>query len=46
MARLSKRATIGPAAALNGHAKGKANGFALNMTSGGADPRDADFERI
>ena len=27
-------------------AKGKSNGFALNLTSGGADQRDAEFERM
>jgi hypothetical protein len=26
--------------------QGKANGFALNLTSGGADQRDAEFERM
>jgi methyl-accepting chemotaxis protein len=29
-----------------GSDKGKGNGFALNLTTGGADPRDAEFERM
>jgi len=30
----------------NGHAKSKQGGVALNLTSGAADQRDADFERM
>jgi methyl-accepting chemotaxis protein len=30
----------------NGHDKRKPNGFALNLNSGGADHRDAEFERM
>jgi methyl-accepting chemotaxis protein len=35
-----------PATLRHGHFKGKANGVALNLTSGGADQRDAEFERM
>jgi len=36
----------GPAPPRAGNDKSKANGFALNLTSGGADHRDAEFERM
>jgi methyl-accepting chemotaxis protein len=35
-----------PVLARKVHDKGKSNGFALNLTSGGADQRDAEFERM
>jgi methyl-accepting chemotaxis protein len=44
--RQVRQAQSRPAPMRNGHAKSKANGFALNMTSGGADPHDAEFERM
>lgn len=41
----AKAATPARAAKANGHAR-HANGFALNLSTGGADARDADFERM
>jgi methyl-accepting chemotaxis protein len=35
-----------PAPAHNGKDKSKSGGFALNLTTGGADHRDAEFERM
>jgi methyl-accepting chemotaxis protein len=35
-----------PVLARKVHDKSKSNGFALNLTSGGADQRDAEFERM
>ena len=35
-----------PAPVRTGHDKTKGNGFALHPTSGRADPRDAEFERM
>ena len=33
------------AAAKNGHANGKGNGFALDLSAGGDDAHDAEFEQ-
>jgi methyl-accepting chemotaxis protein len=35
-----------PTPAHNGKDKSKGGGFNLNLTSGSADPRDAEFERM
>jgi cell division septation protein DedD len=35
-----------PAQTHNGKDKSRSSGFNLNLGSGGADPRDADFERM
>jgi methyl-accepting chemotaxis protein len=43
--RPSKTA-VRPAPARAAPEKAKGNGFALNLTTGGADPRDAEFERM
>jgi hypothetical protein len=43
---LSKQAKARPVPLRSRHNKSKANGFALNLTSGGADQRDAEFERM
>jgi methyl-accepting chemotaxis protein len=45
-ARAIKAATIKPEPMHDGHHKNKTRGFALNLTSGGADPHDAEFERL
>jgi len=46
-AKPAGRAAAGPnGQAHNGKDKGKGSGFALNLSSGGADPRDAEFERM
>jgi methyl-accepting chemotaxis protein len=45
-ARPAKAAPSRPVSARNGVDRSKANGFALNLTAGGADQRDADFERM
>jgi methyl-accepting chemotaxis protein len=45
-ARFARQATVRPAAVQNGPTPAKANGFALNLTSGGADHRDGEFERM
>jgi methyl-accepting chemotaxis protein len=44
--RPAKAAPSRPVSARNGVDRSKANGFALNLTAGGADQRDADFERM
>jgi hypothetical protein len=36
----------GPAQHRNGHDRSHGLGVALNLTSGGADQRDAEFERV
>ncbi|MEA2725792.1 MAG: methyl-accepting chemotaxis protein [Acetobacteraceae bacterium] len=43
---LPKQAKARPVPLRSRHNKSKANGFALNLTSGGADQRDAEFERM
>ena len=45
-AKPAKPRMEGPAPARAGNGKVKGNGFALNLTSGGADHRDAEFERM
>jgi methyl-accepting chemotaxis protein len=45
-ARQAKPATARPALRGNGQDKSRANGFALKLTAGGADPHDAEFERM
>jgi methyl-accepting chemotaxis protein len=44
--RAGKQGALRPAVLRNGQDKSKANGFALNLSNGGADPRDAEFERM
>jgi hypothetical protein len=44
--RQARPASAKPALRGNGHDKSRANGFALKLTSGGADPHDAEFERM
>jgi methyl-accepting chemotaxis protein len=39
-------AAPGPVPLRNGHDRSKSKGFALNLTAGGADQRDAEFERM
>jgi methyl-accepting chemotaxis protein len=46
VAKPVKQAAAKPVPARNGHDKSKANGFAIDLTSGGADARDAEFERM
>jgi hypothetical protein len=46
VAKRAKPLVVKPAPLRNGHDKGKTNGFALNLTNGGADQRDAEFERM
>jgi methyl-accepting chemotaxis protein len=46
VARPTKRAAAAPQPMRIGKAKSRTNGFAINLTSGGADPRDAEFERM
>jgi methyl-accepting chemotaxis protein len=46
VAHVTKPTPAKPAPLRNGHDKSKANGFALNLTAGGADHRDAEFERM
>jgi methyl-accepting chemotaxis protein len=41
-----KPAMVKSQASHSGPAKNKGGGFALNLTSGGADQRDAEFERV
>ena len=44
--RAAKAAPTRLPPARNGHDKAKSGGFAINMTAGGADQRDAEFERM
>ena len=44
--RATKPLPAGSALRRNGQDKAKTGGFALNLTSGGADQQDAEFERI
>jgi methyl-accepting chemotaxis protein len=44
--RAARPTAARPAPMHKGPDKSKANGFALNLTSGGADHRDAEFERM
>jgi methyl-accepting chemotaxis protein len=44
--RAAKAPPARPTPARNGHDKAKPGGFAINMTPGGADQRDAEFERM
>ena len=44
--RPPKHVAVAMPAARNGAARQKPNGFALNLTSGGADHRDAEFEQM
>jgi methyl-accepting chemotaxis protein len=44
--RPAKVAAPKPKLALNGQEKSKANGVALNLTNGGADQHDVEFERM
>jgi methyl-accepting chemotaxis protein len=46
LARPTKRVAAAPPPMRIGKAKSRTNGFAINLTSGGADPRDAEFERM
>ncbi len=45
-AKPANSSQIRPAPVRNGADRSKGNGFALNLTSGGADQRDAEFERM
>jgi methyl-accepting chemotaxis protein len=45
-AKLVQPMTLRPAAPRTGNDKAKSNGFALNLARGGADQRDAEFERM
>jgi methyl-accepting chemotaxis protein len=44
--RSGKAAASRSSPARNGHDKSKPGGFSLNMTNGGADHRDSEFERM
>jgi methyl-accepting chemotaxis protein len=44
--RPAKHLAARPAPLRNGQDKSKPSGFALKLTSGGGDPRDAEFERM
>jgi methyl-accepting chemotaxis protein len=46
VSRPSRTQGVKPMPPRNGYVKGKAGGFALNLTTGGADRRDAEFERM
>jgi methyl-accepting chemotaxis protein len=45
-ARPAKAPAARPVSQRNGHDKSRSAGFALNLTAGGADHRDAEFERM
>jgi methyl-accepting chemotaxis protein len=45
-AATTKSAAAAPSAQRNGPAKAQSGGFSLNLTAGGADQQDADFERV
>jgi methyl-accepting chemotaxis protein len=46
IARAAKSPPSRHAPARNGHDKARSGGVAINLTSGGADQRDAEFERM